>query len=138
MRRALDSHTLRSPLMSRRLPLLAACPALLAAPLSATARADELVLAGGSVVRGPVLKESNDAVFVDLGFTVLTVPRASILQRTSDADAAAATKAGGETSKGLYSKAALAELTVKEAVDRFGEGVVLIKNPSALGSGFII
>jgi serine protease Do len=27
---------------------------------------------------------------------------------------------------------------VKEAVDRFGEGVVLIKNPSALGSGFII
>jgi serine protease Do len=121
--------------MSRRLSLLVLCVAL----IPAAARADELVLAGGSVVRGPVLKESNDALFVDLGFTVLTVPKASILQRTSDADAeAAATKAGGETSRGLYSRAALAELTVKEAVDRFGEGVVLIKNPSALGSGFII
>src|SRR5262249_20176603 len=74
----------------------------------------------------------------DLGFTVLAVPRSSILQRTSDADAAATPKPDGETSKGLYSKAALADLTVKEAVDRFGEGVVLIKNPSALGSGFII
>jgi serine protease Do len=121
--------------MSRRLSLLVLSVAL----IPAVARADELVLAGGSVVRGPVLKESNDALFVDLGFTVLTVPKASILQRTSDADAeAAATKAGGETSRGLYSRAALAELTVKEAVDRFGEGVVLIKNPSALGSGFII
>lgn len=121
--------------MSRRLSLLVLSVAL----IPAAARADELVLAGGSVVRGPVLKESSDALFVDLGFTVLTVPKASILQRTSDADAeAAATKAGGETSRGLYSRAALAELTVKEAVDRFGEGVVLIKNPSALGSGFII
>jgi serine protease Do len=120
--------------MSRRLPLLV----LFVALIPAAARADELVLAGGSVVRGPVLKESNDAVFVDLGFTVLTVPRASILQRTSDAEAAALLKAAGETSKGLYSRSALAELTVKEAVDRFGEGVVLIKNPSALGSGFII
>ena len=120
--------------MSRRLPLLVLSVAL----IPAAARADELVLAGGAVVRGPVLKESNDALFVDLGYTVLTVPKASILQRTSDADAAAASKAAAETSKGLYSRAALAELTVKEAVDRFGEGVVLIKNPSALGSGFII
>jgi len=120
--------------MSRRLPLFVLSLAL----IPAAARADELVLAGGSVVRGPVLKESNDALFVDLGFTVLIVPKASVLQRTSDADAAAASKAAGETSRGLYSRSALAELTVKEAVDRFGEGVVLIKNPSALGSGFII
>ena len=120
--------------MSRRLPLFVLSLAL----IPAAARADELVLAGGSVVRGPVLKESNDALFVDLGFTVLTVPKASVLQRTSDADAAAASKAAGETSRGLYSRSAFVELTVKEAVDRFGEGVVLIKNPSALGSGFII
>src|SRR5882672_3862146 len=74
--------------MTRRSPFprstaLAALAAALLAPL---ARGDELVLAGGSVVRGPILKESNDAVFVDLGFTVLSVPRASILQRLSDAD----------------------------------------------------
>jgi len=105
--------------------------------LAVAARGDELVLAGGSVVRGPVLKESSDALFVDLGFTVLSVPRTSILQRRSDAEAAAPT-AGGESQKGLYSRASLAELAVKELVERFGEGVVLIKSPSALGSGFII
>jgi serine protease Do len=105
--------------------------------LAAAARGDELVLAGGSVVRGPILKESSDALFVDLGFTVLAVPRASVLQRRSDAEAAAPA-AGAETQKGLYSRASLAELSVKELVERFGEGVVLIKNPGALGSGFII
>jgi serine protease Do len=102
------------------------------------ARADEIVLAGGAVVRGPVLKESSESLYVDLGFTVLTVPRASILQRRSDAEAAAVADASGETRKGLYSKASLAEITVKEAVEKFGEGVVLVKQPGALGSGFII
>jgi serine protease Do len=109
-----------------------------AAPLlAAAAPADELVLAGGAVVRGSILKETNDSLFVDLGFTVLSVPRASVLQRRSDAEAAAPVE-GGERSKGLYSSADLAEASVKELVERFGEGVVLIKSPSALGSGFIL
>ena len=108
------------------------------AAMASSIRADELVLAGGGVVRGPVLKESSDAIFVDLGFTVLSVPRASILERRSDADASAADQAGGETRKGLYSKSAMPEISVKEAVERFGEGVVLVKCPSKLGSGFII
>ena len=41
--------------MSRRLPLFVLSLAL----IPAAARADELVLAGGSVVRGPVLKLPN-------------------------------------------------------------------------------
>jgi serine protease Do len=118
-----------------RLVVLAAASAAALAP---TAGADELVLAGGSVVRGPVLKESSDAVFVDLGFTVLSVPRASILQRRSDAEAAAAAESVGETRRGIYAKAALPEMSVKEAVERFGEGVVLVKTPGSLGSGFIL
>jgi serine protease Do len=113
----------------------AAAAAALAAP---AARADELVLANGAVVRGPVLKESSDALFVDLGFTVISIPRASIVQRKGDAEAGDAAEPGGETRKGLYSKAALPEISVKEAVERFGEGVVLVKQPAALGSGFII
>ncbi len=124
----------------RRFALVPAAIAVLAsaAALAPSARADELVLTGGAVVRGPVLKESSDALFVDLGFTVLSIPRASILQRRSDQEASAAADAASETHKGLYSKAALPELSVKEAVERFGEGVVLVKNPSGLGSGFIL
>jgi len=118
-----------------RLALAAAAGALLVAP---DASGDEFLLAGGAVVRGPVLKESNDAVYVDLGFTVLSLPRASILQRRSDAEAASVAGDAEEIRKGLYSKAALPEVSVREAVARFGEGVVLVKNPSSLGSGFII
>ncbi|MSR47046.1 MAG: trypsin-like serine protease [Planctomycetes bacterium] len=109
----------------------------LATPLS-DARADELILAGGAVVRGPILKETSDALHVDLGFTVLTVPRTQILDRRSDNAEAAATAAGAETRRGIYSKKSLPEISVRDAVLQFGEGVVLIKNPSSLGSGFII
>ena len=105
---------------------------------ASAARADEFVLAGGGVVRGTVLKETTDAFFIDVGFTVLSVPRASILERRSVDDAGAVTEGERETRRGLYSEATLPEITVKEAVERFGEGVVLVKNPSSLGSGFII
>jgi serine protease Do len=107
--------------------------------MAGAARADELVLAGGAVLRGPVLKETGDSLVLDLGFGVLTVPISSIVERTSDADAAADAHAAGETRRGLYSEAtSLPDLSVREAVERFGEGVVLVKNPSALGSGFIV
>jgi serine protease Do len=112
--------------------------ALLVGGMGATVRADELVLSGGAVVRGPILKETADALHVDLGFTVLTVPRAQVLDRRSDSADPDRVPAGGETRRGIYSKKALPEISVREAVDTFGEGVVLIKNPSSLGSGFIV
>ena len=39
---------------------------------------------------------------------------------------------------GLYSEAELADIGTRAAVEKFGEGVVLVKVPGALGSGFII
>ncbi|MBL8839953.1 MAG: trypsin-like peptidase domain-containing protein [Planctomycetes bacterium] len=110
---------------------------LCVAGLAGGARGDELQLAGGAVVRGTVLKETSDALYVDLGFTVLTVPRNQILERKSG-EAAGALEAGAETRRGVYSKKALPEISVRDAVETFGEGVVLIKNPSSLGSGFIV
>ena len=89
------------------------------------------------MVRGTVVKESPDQVFVDLGFTVLGIPRSSILS-WSKTDAESRAAPSQETLKGIYSQAALAELSVKEAVARFGEGVVVVKTPNGLGSGFII
>ena len=122
-----------------RVAVLAAGAALFGGAWVGAAHADELALAGGGIVRGTILKESNDALYVDLGFTVLAVPRASVLERRGDAQASeSAVAIGAEMRKGLYSRAQLAELSVKEAVLEFGEGVVLIKNPSSLGSGFII
>ena len=53
----------------------AAVAAIVPIALSSAARADEIVLAGGGVLRGTVLKESPDALFLDLGFGVVSVPR---------------------------------------------------------------
>lgn len=107
-----------------------------AATFGSAARADEFVLSGGAVIRGTVLKETNDTLFVDVGYTVISVPRANILQRSAEGESAGG--APSELRKGLYSKAKLPEITTKEAVETFGEGVVLVKNPSSLGSGFIV
>ena len=68
--------------------------ALLAAPLAAqdaapagslpgTAPGEEDVrLADGALLRGRVLKETEDNLYVDVGFTVLQVPRGSVVGRS--------------------------------------------------------
>jgi serine protease Do len=118
--------------------------ALLAAPLAAQDAAlpgtvpgeEELRLADGALLRGRVIKETEDDLFVDVGFTVLEVPRGAVVGRASAAPSDR--PAGGEVRRGLWSQAELPELSVKEAVARFAESVVQVKVPGALGSGFIV
>jgi len=102
----------------------------------APAAEEEVRLADGALLRGRVLKETEDNVFLDVGFTVLSVPRASIVGRA--AAGPADRPAGGEVRRGLWSQAELPEVSVKEAVARFAESVVQVKVPGALGSGFIV
>jgi serine protease Do len=97
---------------------------------------EEIRLSGTGSVRGRVLKETEEHLFVDVGFTVLEVPRANVIGRQPvDLQLQLA---GTEVRRGLYSQAALPEVTVKEAVAAFGGGVVQVKVPGALGSGFIV
>ncbi|HEX5011652.1 MAG TPA: trypsin-like peptidase domain-containing protein [Planctomycetota bacterium] len=122
--------------------------ALLAAPLAAqdaapagslpgtTPGEEDVRLADGALLRGRVLKETEDDLYVDVGFTVLQVPRGSVVGR---APAGPTDRpAGGEVRRGLWSQAELPEVSVKEAVARFAESVVQVKVPGALGSGFIV
>jgi serine protease Do len=90
---------------------------------------------GGSV-RGELLSESADKVVVDLGFTVLSIPRDAVARIVKEEvkPAAAATYTDD-----LYRTDATARPQgVKELVKSIGDRVVLIKTPSGLGSGFII
>ena len=41
---------------------------------------------GGAELRGTVVKETPDTVFVDLGFTIMPVPKEHIRDRRPDAD----------------------------------------------------
>ncbi|MCB9898962.1 MAG: trypsin-like peptidase domain-containing protein [Planctomycetes bacterium] len=95
----------------------------------------EFVLSGGAAVKGAVLKETASTVWVDVGHTVLEIPTGSILERRA-VDAVAASDATEE--KGLYATGGQERLSVHEAVERFGEGVVVVRTPMGTGSGFVI
>jgi len=89
----------------------------------------------GRVVTAPVLKETSDTLWLDLGFTVLETPRSEIvsIERPSD-DASVAV-----SEESLYRTAAdLPERTPKALAERFGGAVIKIGTPRSIGSGFII
>jgi serine protease Do len=125
--------------MRHVLALLCALAAPLAAqdaPLVLPKPEEEIRLADGALLRGRVLKETESDVFLDVGFTVLQVPRASVVGR--ETVGASDHPAGGTVRRGLWSEAELPEVQVKEAVSKFAESVVQVKVPGALGSGFVI
>jgi serine protease Do len=118
----------------------AAMLGLVAASL-ATAPADTLELKDDASLTGRILAEKEDKVFVDLGFTVLAVPRSAI-ERVSrgTAPAVAVAPEGSSIPDSLYRSGARAagDRTVREWVSALGEAVVQIRTPSGLGSGFIL
>lgn len=93
-------------------------------------------LKSGASIEADVLAEKADRVIVDLGFTVLTVPRDEIASIASKETAATEIEPEGAD---LYRVATNPPvLTVKENVERVGEAVVLVRTPIGLGSGFFI
>ncbi|RMG36625.1 MAG: peptidase S1 [Planctomycetota bacterium] len=111
--------------------LVAAASAL----VSSSASGDVIELAGGQRVEGEVLKETADYVVIDLGIDLLKIPRERIRARhkgwTEQQPAATA-------SRGLYVEGRLPPRSVKELAREYGRGVVLVRTPSGLGSGFVI
>jgi serine protease Do len=97
-------------------------------------------LKGGAQITGEVLKEKPDAVLVDLGFNVITVPRADITEilASSDAPAGAAPAAKQLAEDIFFTEANREALAVDKNVSRVSESVVQIQTPGGLGSGFVI
>jgi serine protease Do len=102
-------------------------------------------------ITGKVLAIKKDSVVIDIGFTVLTVPRqqiAKIAAATSGTTPAAveSPKAGpaATVTTGNFPtfyttfRTPPPERTVRDLVQQIGEGVVQVRTPGGLGSGFII
>jgi serine protease Do len=110
--------------------------------------ADTIELKDKSAVTGRILADKPDQVVVDLGYAVLTVPRAEIVSIsksrpdappspdpvTAKAEPAAAAK------QSLYATATKpqAERNVRELVIQLGQAVVQVRTPGGLGSGFLL
>ena len=90
---------------------------------------------GGSV-HGEILADTAERVVVDLGFTVLAIPRDAITRVIKDVPGAAPTTAVGDE---LYRvDTSVRPQAVKDLVNAIGDRVVLVKTAGGLGSGFII
>jgi serine protease Do len=128
--------------------------ALLACGL-ASVWADTIQLKDRAAIVGNVLAEKSDQVAVDVGYTVLVIPRSQIVKIVKgDVLSAPAAKQphGQKTASvsaptevalpkpGFYlapNKAASLR-SVRELVNEIGEAVIQVRTPSGLGSGFFL
>lgn len=104
-------------------------------------KGDELVLKSQAAITGNILVEKSDQVVIDLGYTVLTVPRNQIakIKRKKEAVAESQAPVPTLTKKGLYFTSTRAtEQPVRDLVGQIGEAVVQVRTPGGLGSGFFI
>ena len=109
--------------------------------------ADVVQLKDRAAVTGKILAEKPDSVVVDVGYTVLVVPRSVIagiskFGGTAPAPIAAASNPGisvNALSQFYYAaNRAPAARDVQDLVKQIGEAVVQVRTPGGLGSGFFI
>ena len=113
------------------------------------AAADTIQLKDKAAVTGTILTEKPDAVVVDVGYTVLVVPRSSIAsiaktgtpapQVAPAVSNAVATIAANIPPQFYYSTLLTSPARdVSSLVKQIGEAVVQVRTPGGLGSGFFL
>ncbi|HRU06617.1 MAG TPA: trypsin-like peptidase domain-containing protein [Candidatus Brocadiia bacterium] len=112
--------------------------AVAAAAMAGAAQAgvEKVLLRSGASVTADVIKERPDSLVLDLGYDVVTIPLAQVVKRE------AATEQEGEADKGresdFYETRRQEPASVKENVETWGPGVVMVQSAQGLGSGFIV
>ena len=115
--------------------------------------ADTIVLKEGQSLTGDILADKDTLLYVDIGVTVLSIPKEDILEyeytKTPEREEA---DANGLDVKGLdvkvselqqptgqlYKTANLRKTTIEKCVDAVSEAVVKVSSPTGMGSGFFL
>jgi serine protease Do len=130
-------------------------PVTLGIVSAAAVAAETVQLRDRAAVTGRILAEKRDQIVVDVGYTVLTIPRNYIVKITKDeeappkpsgktsappATAIAATKTPVRREGELYTVNTTPppERSVRDLEKMLGEAVVQVKTPGGLGSGFFL
>jgi serine protease Do len=116
---------------------------LLAAAAAGWSGPEVISLKDGHQVTGEVVAEKPNALYVDLGFDVLKVPRDQVVGRSKPGETPVASPIASPRSEeadasGFFESRPLKSAPVKELVKSFGEAVISIETPTAKGSGFLI
>ena len=93
-----------------------------------------LHLGGGMLIVGPILKEDQDQIYVDVGYDVLRIPTSAVVRREEQTGGTGSAEAIDEE---IFFRAELPERSITEGAATFGEAVVKIESPAGQGSGFI-
>lgn len=104
-------------------------------------RAEQIRLRQGGEISGKVLAEKEDRIYVDLGYSVIEIPRAEIVEIISGkGDEPSRPKEAELIEKELYrvNGEKVPEASVRELVAKLGRSVVQVKTPGGLGSGFFL
>ncbi len=104
---------------------------------------DQVLLREKGTISGKILAEKKDQVVIDVGYTVLVVPRdqvSRILRATDALEPTTKQSQPLETHLDFYRKSDsdAPKRTVRELVAQLGEAVVQVRTPGGLGSGFIL
>ena len=113
-----------------------------------TVLADVIQLKDKASVTGKILAEKRGEVVVDVGYTVLVIPRKDVV-KISKADATGpsskavpepSAEARAEAKPGLYRATGKPQpaSSVRDLVNQLGEAVVQVRTPGGRGSGFIL
>ncbi|HMJ88800.1 MAG TPA: trypsin-like peptidase domain-containing protein [Candidatus Acidoferrum sp.] len=125
---------------------------------AASVLAETVQLRDRAAITGTILAEKRDQVVIDVGYTVLAIPRSYVVKITKDEESpkiksksngkvapAPATqptpKTASKREEGeLYTPSVTPppERSVRELVNVIGEAVVQVRTPGGLGSGFFI
>jgi len=107
--------------------------------------ADVVQLKDQAAITGKILTEKPDSLVVDVGYTVLVVPRNVVTRISRAAEAAAPAPAASNLLVNVnapqfyYSDTRpAAGRDVRDLVKQIGEAAVQVRTPDALGSGFFI
>jgi len=109
---------------------------------------DTIVLKEGQTLTGDILAEKETLLYVDIGVTVLTIPKEDILEyeytksledQDIDVNEVAVEVNELEQPAGqLYKTADLKKTTLEKCVDAVSEAVVKVSSPAGIGSGFFL
>jgi serine protease Do len=117
--------------------------------LAGFAKADVVVLKGGQKLVGDIVAERHEQIYVDVGVTVIAVPKEDVLEYQYDKEgdgnalsmqpAAETNNIEAEPATGrLYHTGKFQKRTIEQCVAEVGEAVVKVSSPAGMGSGFFI
>ena len=106
--------------------------------VSAFGKTVTIQLTNDSFVEGELVKSNLGEVFVDLGFDILKIPKASVVSMVEKQVKQSNEKTVFHNELFVNSVGKRKEKPLNMLVDELGEAVVLIRTPIGLGSGFLI